>query len=877
MHYVSSSSASSSDAFSLRRAWSAPALAALAAVFLLAVLGGAPEARAQVSGVSYTVSPTGEYVLWSDDAGLDDGFFYGGSVGLGFGQYLEVSGTYLQGDDFELDLSDSDVFEDNPDLQGIADDAQGRDVDVRRYGGRLRVNVGTYQTGGGGVVPYVSAGAGIIRFDADGADETENIYATGGVGVAFSVADRYVLSVGGEVLAYRYNPAITLLGGDLTDGDLDGTDFQQTVYNPAAHASLRIYLGGRDPDEISDLDRAFQRQFSNGLGGVRFFVEPFYGRIQFADELVGEGEGQFFRDQNVAGINAGIELGPYVGLRGFYWRGTSGRDDVFDEFGDEFQPIAFYGGELNLRFGGGLGSRSFTPYGIVGGGYADVLSDYSDEIEPMLNGANPDDRFFATLGGGLEIPLGNSLKLQGDVRSLFMSDQDAEDVSNPDRVYANLMYSAGLEFSFGGGGGPTAEELLEARAQEREASAQQRAEVMREQQRAEMDESEQVLLEEIQRLQTRLDSLERADRRETAEAEQAEQLREQLGEGEQRPRSVEERPVEERPAERPARRAAPQASGLSDRVIELPVPEVGEIYVRIGESAGSGETSVETSYAPPVIVPPSGGAAVAASPQQQQPQQQSVAGAGSTLSRDEIAGIVRQEMGRAGQDTALSRDEIANIVERTVRNELANAPNADVDQAARNAQIRQLEEQISNMRDDLDDELDDFEERQRLRESRRPSEVVVEDGGDEEDQITTVSSRSAYAPNRIVPVAGFAFGDGQRFLIGVRGDYGSDIGSDAGFRFMPEASVGFGDGVGLDLLANLVYDFDQDLIGNYFGSNDFAPYVGAGVGVASETGLGVNLLGGLEYDTSSGSLFLEYSTVSFFDYNRVLIGIRTQF
>ena len=45
---------------------------------------------AQVSGISYTLSPTVENVWWDDQAGIEDGLLFGGKFGLGFGEQCNV-------------------------------------------------------------------------------------------------------------------------------------------------------------------------------------------------------------------------------------------------------------------------------------------------------------------------------------------------------------------------------------------------------------------------------------------------------------------------------------------------------------------------------------------------------------------------------------------------------------------------------------------------------------------------------------------------------------------------------------------------------------------------------------------------------------------
>ncbi|NQV72234.1 hypothetical protein HQ496_03850, partial [bacterium] len=123
-----------------------------AIAFSILILGSAflpNKAEAQVQGISYTLSPTGKYIFFSDDAGLKDGLMYGGELGFGFGKFLELNGTYVLGNGFKTDYSNfsSDVF--SPDVLLPADavtDLNGlpvRKMDLVRYGGKVRINIGS--------------------------------------------------------------------------------------------------------------------------------------------------------------------------------------------------------------------------------------------------------------------------------------------------------------------------------------------------------------------------------------------------------------------------------------------------------------------------------------------------------------------------------------------------------------------------------------------------------------------------------------------------------------------------------------------------------------------------------------------------------------
>lgn len=385
-------------------------------------LAAVPPASAQDQGLRYTLAPVGNVLFESDNSTLDRTLLYGGELGLEFGQYLQVSGEFLLNNDVGTDFAD---------ITGLAGFPEPS-VDLRRYGGQLRVNVGIAS-----FIPFLSAGTGVLDFAPEDAESSRSIYATAGIGLGYELVEGVRASVAGELLSYRYNPVSTFLGEDI-----GVTVDERTVHSPSVRASIAVLLGGGTPDRPTPVDESLRQQFGNGLRNLRVFLNPFYGRLAFNDAL------GFPKDQNFAGFNAGVDLGPFVGLRGFYARGTTG-DDVFDEFATDFEHVQMYGGELRLYLSP-RGSMGVVPYGLLGGGYLDVLSEY---VEDIPSGAvQPEDRYFATAGGGVKVPLASWVALMGDVRGVFMSSQeDIEDVSTPDEVYGSLMYMVGLEFGFGGG------------------------------------------------------------------------------------------------------------------------------------------------------------------------------------------------------------------------------------------------------------------------------------------------------------------------------------------------------------------------------------------------------------------------------------------
>ncbi len=838
------------------------------ALLLLAVLP--LDGMAQVTGISYTAAPVGLRTFYGDDAGLSDSWSYGGALGLGFGEYLEVAGEYLMSYDTKTDFSD---FGSDQAIQGALEALDTRDVDVTRYGGRLRLNIGRT-----GLLPFVTAGAGIIEFKPDDAGKTESIYLDAGAGLTFSVADRYTLTVSASRMGYRYSPFATFgLGNPLVTGGqpFDEDDFPiRTVYNTNVRAALMLYLGGRGRGEMSDIDRAIADQLGGGV--PRIYAQPFYGRIDFNQKL-----GNFPSQQPVSGVNAGIDLGPYVGLRGFYWRATD-EDELFDKSPIEFRDMQFYGGELNLRFASsGLGS-SLTPYLVVGGGYMNVDDGY--EAEDVF--AAPDSRFFATGGAGIDVPLSSNFRLNAGLRSLLMSDQELDDVATPSSVYNSWMYTAGVEFSFGGGN--SARDVAAAERERRlraMTSAEQEIERLREQRaslRSELDSTSTAYENasdeeraEIERLQSEIESLrQRASQRDTVYIERDGRVQ---GVPQSRLTPQEQQRLER--AERIERQMADEqmmrtsTNNLSGQTLALPVPNVGEIYVRFGDTVG--ETTVDT-YATPVVVTQSG---TPMATQQGAPQGTAMQGTVAQMTPAQIQQIVREtiqsEMARSDSQQ-VTQAEIQQAVSSAVQQQLQQLAQSDARMADLEAAQR-MEVRLAEIEARLDRRLNAIETRQVVSTADQPNVTVVDGANAGTTRIVTTDSGVLGRQfTNAFPYLGFRTGNGtNQFLFGVRAEFTRP--TNTGFKFVPEAAFGFGDGTSFQVFGNAVFPFASD---DYV--RDLYPYAGVGLGFISREGLkgldlGLNLMLGADYRFGPGAVMIEYSAPNFFDYNRILLGYKLNF
>ncbi|MFK7806296.1 MAG: outer membrane beta-barrel protein [Saprospiraceae bacterium] len=388
-------------------------------------------AKAQVSGLSYTVAPAGEYIWWNDQAGLENGFLYGGKLGFGFGEYFEMRASYQRANDLKNSFEDYGIpnFDNNTFTQ--------RDVKLTRWGGEMKANLSR-----GKLLPYILLGTGVQTLELDGADDTKQIYLTAGAGFNLALTDRITLLLEARNTAYRMNSGSQLLtSGDRASQGVGNSFFErEDLTNWSAGAALQFYLGGRKPGSMSELDKAYFNSISGGARGLDLGLEVVAGRMNFSENLK-------FRDTYMAGASAGLDFGPYIGLRGFYWRGME------EDSWNKFDELAMYGGEIRMRMNT---SGGIVPFLMLGGGMIDVLDDYtvdgsgvgSDTVSIVLN-KKTEDTPFAMGGLGLLVPLGKNLKVFGSARAIMTSTPPLEDLYAPEEVNTSWFYSAGIKLRFG--------------------------------------------------------------------------------------------------------------------------------------------------------------------------------------------------------------------------------------------------------------------------------------------------------------------------------------------------------------------------------------------------------------------------------------------
>ncbi|MBZ9650903.1 outer membrane beta-barrel protein [Psychroflexus montanilacus] len=415
--------------------------------FCVIVLLGA-NSQAQMKDVTVTLQPTASYNWFDNNAAIEDGLMYGGRVGFGFGEAIELRAVYEKSADLKNTVDGFDAFSDD-----FVNNFTSRSVDIERVGGEFKANIPTRGT----FVPYLTVGAGVqtLEFDISEVGEPSNdqklkqIYGNLGLGTQIKLSDRLFFNLEVKNTVFNLNPASVLFqeGQDPSEfEDLLGDDNNSRMYNWSVLAGLQLYLGGRSPEDYSDLDRAYYNKYSGGLSGFKLIVEPVGAFVNFDSD-------SNFANSYFIGGKVGFDLNQYVGIRGFYYQATKN-----EEISTDWDNLAIYGADFVAKLNV---SRGLVPYITVGGGYLNAYNSYTGN--DGINGAT--SSFFAKGGLGLNIPLTRNLEAFGDASLLYTSERGTSDLQNtvtPEELRQHVMYTVGLRFQLGKKADDT-DEILESK------------------------------------------------------------------------------------------------------------------------------------------------------------------------------------------------------------------------------------------------------------------------------------------------------------------------------------------------------------------------------------------------------------------------------
>jgi hypothetical protein len=375
---------------------------------------------AQVKDISFAIAPTAEYVWWNKKSAIENGFMAGGYVGFGFGRNLELLGSYSQ----SLGLKSTIDGFSAPD--NIKNAFVSTDVDVRRWGGELKGNIPMAYS----FQPYVTLGSGIQTIKANEVGQ-DAVYFTFGLGAKFNLARRLTLNV--QAKASRFNldasnilhktsePRTSTYNQWITNNVSD-----KNMFNWSVGAGLQLYLGGRNPNELTELDHSY-----TNLKSFKFVLAPSLGYINFDND-------NNFRDAYLAGASLGFDFTEYIGIRGFYYQAMND-----EKISSSFDKLSLYGADFSARLNV---SNGVVPYITVGGGYLKAGNGYQGKVATVEN----ESGIFAKGGVGLAIPLGKHLELFGAANMLYTTNNEnaTNALKSPDKLQTNILYNAGIRIKF---------------------------------------------------------------------------------------------------------------------------------------------------------------------------------------------------------------------------------------------------------------------------------------------------------------------------------------------------------------------------------------------------------------------------------------------
>ena len=373
-------------------------------------------AVAQVKDISFAVAPTADYVWLPKKTAVTNGFMAGGYVGFGFGRNLELLGSYKHSiglkstlDGYDAPAAISNVFE-------------AKDVSIYRWGGELKGNIPMAYS----FQPYVTLGSGMQTIKANDLSQNQ-VYFGLGIGSKFNLARRLTLNIEAKAthfsldsrnILYKPTEANTSAYNSWINNNVE--DKSHLAWSVGA--GLQLYLGGRNPNELTELDQVY-----TSLKGFKVVIEPTLGYLNFSDD-------SNLRDAYFGGLALGVDFTEYIGVRGYYHRAMKD-----EKFSAEFDKLSIYGGDFLARLNV---AKGVVPYLQIGVGYMKVGDDYVGKVVSNTNTSG----IFAKGGVGLAIPLGKRVELFGVANLMYTTRNEdvSSALSSVHKLQSNVFYNAGV-------------------------------------------------------------------------------------------------------------------------------------------------------------------------------------------------------------------------------------------------------------------------------------------------------------------------------------------------------------------------------------------------------------------------------------------------
>ena len=373
-------------------------------------------AVAQVKDISFAVAPTVDYMWLPKKTAVTNGFMAGGYVGFGFGRNLELLGSYKHSiglkstlDGYDAPAAISNVFE-------------AKDVSIYRWGGELKGNIPMAYS----FQPYVTLGSGVQTIKANDLSQNQ-VYFGLGIGSKFNLARRLTLNIEAKAthfsldsrnILYKPTEANTSAYNSWINNNVE--DKSHLAWSVGA--SLELYLGGRNPNELTELDQVY-----TSLKGFKVVIEPTLGYLNFSDD-------SNLRDAYFGGLALGVDFTEYIGVRGYYHRAMKD-----EKFSADFDKLSIYGGDFLARLNV---AKGVVPYLQIGVGYMKVGDDYVGKVVSNTNTSG----IFAKGGVGLAIPLGKRVELFGVANLMYTTRNEdvSSALSSVHKLQSNVFYNTGV-------------------------------------------------------------------------------------------------------------------------------------------------------------------------------------------------------------------------------------------------------------------------------------------------------------------------------------------------------------------------------------------------------------------------------------------------
>ena len=763
--------------------------------------------KGQANKISLNFSPTAGYTWWDNQLFIKNGPMVGGVVGIGLGRNLELRGIYEQSVDLKSTLNSLNVPMD------IVDKFNSREVDVTRWGGEFKANIPTQ----GILSPYITLGSGVQKLKFDDLKQ-EQIYLTAGLGTRFYLGERVALNLEGKLHAFNLDAANILRvnnpEGDAFNDWIDNNISNERMMNWSLNVGIQFYLGDKNPNNYSALERALDNQNSNGLKGLRFVFEPGGAYINFDNS-------SNLRNTYLLGGALGVDFNDYVGLRAFYYRSTEDEKVSFD-----FDNMAMYGADFIAKLNV---SSGIVPYITMGGGYMNVYGSYVGNISLLPTNSS----YFAKGGVGLTIPVSRNVEVFGAANLLLTTDkEDPIDVESTEDLKKHTMFNAGLKFNIGKKANTygAINTYVDQRMSDKTMMYEQRiAELKKELDKAyEVNDIEKAaqIINEKQRLETEI----------IASANE--------------PQVYTTAPIA------PATVASTTTRSEGETMIRLTPAELESMIDKVVQGVGAPvlkkETPEERLDRLERMIMGQGPTTFSQKP--------------ATYSQQPESRVITQEEVYVPKAIDNSNQELLNEMKRISDRIEENSRKID------NSNFRQQQQQAGSDRTFI------VSPGGNQTPYRTPpmggSNIVVSPDGTRQN-VMMQNQRQEVATSWVIykglsPFLAMNFGDATSFLFGLKANYGF---SSTDFVFTPDLYFGIGGKVAYGLNANVTYPLfvnNTSIFTPYVG-------IGLGINKVDKFDFGINFIAGSYLDVGNGSLFVEYTSRRAFKNNLISLGYRFDF